>query len=1043
VSTRRIRTRLAFAVTIGLLTASCTTGVFMHAGDVARTGWYANQDQLTPQLVGGGTFGQMFAANVDGQVYAQPVIAGETVFVATEKNNIYGIDRLTGARKWSRNLGVAWNPNDLNCADLLPTVGVTGTPVIDPATNTVYFFSKTYASGTSGPAAWFAHAVDIGNGAERAGFPVRIEGSASNVASTTFDATHEMERTGLLLMDGVVYAGFGGHCDRQPYNGWVVGVSTSGQLKPMWAAAPGSTGAAGIWQSGGGLVSDGPGSIFIATGNGSPNVTPRPGSNPGTSLGQSVVHLRLQSDGSLKAVDFFSPYDADTLDTWDADLASGGPVLLPATPFSTPTHPHLIAIAGKQGYLYLLDANDLGGMKQGTGGADKVVARLGPFGGVWGQVAVWGGDGGYVYLLPPGSYIGDGVIRVLKWGLDASGQPTLANVAHSNESSGFGSTAAVVSSNGTASGSALLWEIARGSGGEGQLRAYDAVPSGGKLNLRFSAAVGHSSKFSIPTVYGTRVYVGTLDGQLLSFGSPVTQPLSGGPLNIASTAVGSTRTATLTLRANSFMAIGGVTASDPQFSIGTVTANTNPPQTSFPMLIDTGQTLTVPVTYKPTTAGAITGVINVETSLRDVSVAVSSFGINPTGLLQAQPPVISFGGVASGNPPVTSSVQIANVGATGVTVNSVVLPSAPFSVAGVPSAGSVIGALSSVSVTATFSPGAVGNYASVLTLNTSAGALDIPMSGTSAPPPAMTLNSTTVAFGAQLVGATSVKSFTVTNTGGSALTITKSKPPASGVGFVATSTLAEATVLGPGQSVTETVAFTPTSTASVSDTWTLNGNDGGGERNITFTGSGVNGTTLPNQIVGNWTVNGDAARNDPWLQLTALTHGARGSSFSPTTIGASSLLVSFDSFIGYGSGADGMALVLGDASKGVTTTSIGAGGGGLGYAGLAGIAVGLDTFQNPGDPGPNSVGIADGFVNGDPNQLHWLASASFLSGLRGFHHVDVSVVGQSLSVRLDGVIVLSKSGVTIPSSLRIGFTGGSGFYTDVHQVQNVQIRYRP
>ncbi len=137
----------------------------------------------------------------------------------------------------------------------------------------------------------------------------------------------------------------------------------------------------------------------------------------------------------MQAVDFFSSYDADMLDTWDADLASGGPVLLPSTPFSTPSHPRLVAIAGKQGFLYLLDPADLGGMKQGPNGGDRVVARFGPFGGVWGQVAAWPGDGGYLYLLPPNSYLGgDGDVRVLKWGIDGAGKPSLAEVGRSTES---------------------------------------------------------------------------------------------------------------------------------------------------------------------------------------------------------------------------------------------------------------------------------------------------------------------------------------------------------------------------------------------------------------------------------------------------------------------------------------------------------------------------------------------------------------------------------------------------------------------------------
>src|SRR5205823_1681669 len=122
----------------------------------------------------------------DGQVYAQPLVSQNTLLVATEKNNVYGLDPATGAQKWVRNLGTPWDPTVLACPDLVPYVGITSTPVIDPATGTAYLVNKTYASGTSGPAAWWVHAIDVASGAERAGFPVQINGSARNDPSVTF-----------------------------------------------------------------------------------------------------------------------------------------------------------------------------------------------------------------------------------------------------------------------------------------------------------------------------------------------------------------------------------------------------------------------------------------------------------------------------------------------------------------------------------------------------------------------------------------------------------------------------------------------------------------------------------------------------------------------------------------------------------------------------------------------------------------------------------------------------------------------------------------
>jgi hypothetical protein len=1026
---------VALVAVLALLVSAC--GVLTHAGDPTRLAWYRGEPNLTPQLVGGGTFGQMFSAAVDGQVYAQPVVVNGTVIVATERNWIYGIDATTGARQWGRNVGVPWNPNDVACSDLTPSIGITGTPVVDGASGTAYFFAKTYASGTSGPAVWWAHAVDANNGAERPGFPVAITGTASNQPGKQFLPTMELQRPGLLLLDGVVYAGFGGHCDRQPYSGWVVGVSTAGAITTLWTSSPGDRGAAGIWHSGGGLMSDGPGSIYIATGNGSADVTARPGSSPGASLGQAVVHLRVQPDRSLKAVDFFAPYDADTLDDADADLASGSPVLLPANPFSTPAHPRLVAIAGKQGYVYLLDADDLGGMRQGPTGGDRIVARVGPLGGVWGQLAAWPGDGGYLYVQP--SYAG-GVVRVLKFGVDGAGTPTLAEVATSAEVSGFASTAAVVSSDGTTPGTALLWVMSRAANGDGQLRAYDAVPVNGRLVLRWSGSLGQATKFSIPVVSGSRVYVGTADGRLLSFGSPVTQPLTGGPLTLAGTAVGQARTADLTLTATTGLTISGITSSDPAFVPGTPRTSTTPPQTTPPLLLATGDRVTIPVTFRPTAPGAQGAELRLATSVRTVTIPMSAVGINPTGLLEATPPVLSFGGAAANGPPVNLSVAVTNVGATPVVINGIDPPAAPFAATGLPAVGASIAAGATVVIGGSFTPTTIGQYADDLTLATSAGPLEIPFSGASAPPPVMTITASPVAFGSRLVGTTSERTFTVTNTGGSPLSITKSKPPGQGAGFVAATALPEATVLAPGASTTQTVLFTPSVPGARTDTWVLNGSDGGGERAVTFTGTGVTGTALAGPQGGTWTRNGAATAIDAGVELTGLGGNAAGSSFAPQPVTASSVLVAFDAFTGFGTGADGMTLALADPAAGATPTALGAGGSGLGFAGIRGVAVGMDTFQNAGDLSANAVGITYGPSGGEP--LHWLTTTAAIPTWRNsWRHVVVSVVGGYVTVRIDGSLVLRQAGVAVPSRFLLGFTGGSGGLTDLHRVRNVAITY--
>jgi Divergent InlB B-repeat domain/PQQ-like domain len=502
----------AVAALVCLSPTAATSAPLTTSGDSLRTGWYPDQPQLTPQLLEGGGFGQNFDTSVQGQVYAQPLVFGDVVFVATEDNWIYGIDRRSGAVLWQRNVSVPWNPADLGCGDLAPHVGITGTPVIDGATGIAYFLAKSYASGTSGPATWEMHAVDVTSGVEEPNFPVSISGEAENLPEVDFDATRELQRPGLLLMNGVVYAGFGSHCDSLPYQGWIVGVSTSGAIDSMWAAA--SEGGA-VWQSGGGLASDGEGQILFATGN-SFGPQPSPTPTPPDDLGEAVVRLGVGPGGALEATDFFTPWDREALDDADKDLGSGAPLALPSQYFGTPSVPHLLIEGGKQPLLYLLDRDHLGGFGQGPGGKNDDVQELAITHAVFGSPSVWPGDGGYVYLPTSGS------LEVLKYSVNLAGEPRLSLVAESPpQSHRFGSGSPTVTSNGTTSGSAIVWITSRCTNasecGPSTLKAYAAVPSGTAAKLLWSGDIGIPTKFARPAASGGRIYVGT-DGHLLAFG---------------------------------------------------------------------------------------------------------------------------------------------------------------------------------------------------------------------------------------------------------------------------------------------------------------------------------------------------------------------------------------------------------------------------------------------------------------------------------------------------------------------------------------------
>ena len=228
--TRAAAMTIAAAMAVLLLADSTALGSgITNSSEDLRTGWYPNESAITPGLVSGGTFGQEWKANVEGQVYAQPLLDQGTLLVATEKNLVYGLNPATGATQWSKALGATpWNPEEIHCGDLTPEIGVTSTPVIDPATGVAYMTHKGYAHGSSTIVKYWMDAIEVATGNEKPGFPVELGGTAQNASNQTFTAQTELQRPGLLLLEGVVYAGFGSDCDATPFQGWIFGVSESG-----------------------------------------------------------------------------------------------------------------------------------------------------------------------------------------------------------------------------------------------------------------------------------------------------------------------------------------------------------------------------------------------------------------------------------------------------------------------------------------------------------------------------------------------------------------------------------------------------------------------------------------------------------------------------------------------------------------------------------------------------------------------------------------------------------------------------------------------
>jgi hypothetical protein len=989
------------------------------SADTVRDGWDQNEPGLSPSQVTSSSFGQLWSTAVNGQVYAQPIVVGGNVIVATENNDVYSLNAVTGTVNWSLSLGPAWPASALGCGDLTPNVGITSTPVYDPSTGTIYLTAKTNDGADTAHPHWYLHALNASTGAELSGWPVTIQGAAPNNPAMPFDPLHQMQRPGLLLMGGSVYAAFGSHCDYGTYAGWVAGVNTATKALSLWndESGPNAHGA-GIWQSGGGLMSDGAGRIFLATGNGVDPPVGAGNSNPPT-FGESVVRLAVAADGSLSAADFFSPANANVLDTNDQDFGSGAPVALPSS-FGTPTYPHLLVNVGKDGRVFLLNRDNLGGRGQVSGGGDNVLGVTGPIEGVWGHPAVWGGDGGYVYLIGSG-----GPLRALKIGATAAGVPALSLAGNSAGSFGYTSGSPVVTSSGTTSGSALVWSISASgpSGGSGQLVAYSAVPVNGTLHLVRSFPIGTASKFATPATDGGRVFVGTRDGHVIAFGQPVGAALTAPPVSFGSVNVGATASANVTLTATKTVTVSAASATAP-FSAA---------PTGLPVTLTAGQTLAVPVTFAPTAAGSVTSPLTLTTDSGNVAVDLNGTGVVP-GFTAAS--ALAFGTVAVGLTK-TLTVSFTNSGTTAETVSAVTAPNAPFTASSLPAAGTSVAPGVSIAVPITYTPTTPGNDTGTITVAGPDGTATVTLTGTAVTGTAtLAITPAALSFGSVQVGQTASLTFTIANTGNLPLTITKAAPPTAP--FNVATPVPEGLSLSPGTSLTTTVTFTPTAAGAVSGSYLISSDTGQGAMTLPVTGTGVNGVTVPPPPVG-WTLNGTAAMSGTDLNLTQATQFAAGSAVYPTAVPSNGLHATFTAQIGGGTGSCGITFAMLDPSKS-TAQSLGANGGGMGFSGLTGVAVTLDTFQPPNVASNNFIGVSAG---GSGSALTYIATATNVPALRtGSHVIDVLVSSGVLTVSVDGTQVI-KTSVTLPANVFPAFTGSTGYHTDVHTVRNVTITSGP
>ena len=386
-------------------------------GDVTRQGATPYETSLTPSNVTPNTFGYLFQYSVDGQVYGQPLYVPNVaisnkgihnvVYVATSHNSVYAFDADqpgTGAPLWKFNAGPSVPASDLCAGDQYPEYGITSTPVIDVSRQAIYFVANT----KTGPTTYAStlHALDLRNGAEKLGGPSVIQASVKGTGeggdgngNVIFDPLNENQRSALLLWNGVIYIGYGSHCDVPPFHGWLLGYSAANiktqtcvfNTTPDATTVNGLPGGGSIWMTGGGPSTDGS-AMYFTTSNGTFDID-----KGGRDYSDSILKL-VPSAGTLSVVDTFTPSNQDYLNQQDLDFGSSAPLLM--KPVAGVTVPLLVQTT-KTGRVFILNRNT--GSMGGYHATDQIWKESGDYtvpGGAWGNPAsaygtvYFGGSGG-------------------------------------------------------------------------------------------------------------------------------------------------------------------------------------------------------------------------------------------------------------------------------------------------------------------------------------------------------------------------------------------------------------------------------------------------------------------------------------------------------------------------------------------------------------------------------------------------------------------------------------------------------------------------
>src|SRR5579864_3677319 len=371
---------------------SAQVSVLTSNYDNERDNWNPNETVLSPATLNPTTFGKIGSFPVDGQIYAQPLYVSslpipgigtrDVVYVATMHNSVYAID--AGAPQsttplWTVNLGPSLPSSEIpDYTDIVPEIGILGTPVVDLGRGAIYVVAESFENQAP---VFRIHALSLTDGHEMFFGPTVISasmpGTGDGTDTVTFDPQQHLQRPGLALVNGVVYAGFGSHRDEYDWYGWLLGYSASDlrNQAAKWNASPDGYGGS-IWQCGRAPAIDSAGVLYVATSNGDYDGQ--------ANFGESFVKL---STPSLSVLDWYTPDNVDDLNMHDWDLGSSGAILIPDL--------DLVVGVGKSGELFTVNRSSMGHQSAGSATRRTQASNLPLF-----TMALWNSDQGpLVYLL--------------------------------------------------------------------------------------------------------------------------------------------------------------------------------------------------------------------------------------------------------------------------------------------------------------------------------------------------------------------------------------------------------------------------------------------------------------------------------------------------------------------------------------------------------------------------------------------------------------------------------------------------------------------